>query len=144
MKNNILILLVFMTTLLSCSNNNNAKEESNTIPQELIGTWQFKGIYTHDVVGENGLPLYTAYDNGALTTYYENNTFTHVLENESYTGTYSVTNNIILKTSHFQPSTNSTIEGSNEISLLTENVLEIKCVSSDLCDTYRYEKVLPD
>ncbi|WP_290875554.1 hypothetical protein, partial [Flavobacterium sp.] len=75
---------------------------------------------------------------------YDNNTFTHVLENDNYAGTFSIINNTILNTSHFQPLTNSIIESSNEISLLTENVLEIKCVSSDLCDTFRYEKVLPN
>lgn len=144
MKKIFYILLVFTIILLGCSNDNNTKQEENTIPPELIGTWQFKGIYTHDVVGENGLPLYTAYENGALTTYYDNNTFTHVLENDNYAGTFSIINNTILNTSHFQPLTNSIIESSNEISLLTENVLEIKCVSSDLCDTFRYEKVLPN
>ncbi len=137
MKNFVTLLFV-ITTLLSCSNNN---KEDTTIPPELIGTWQFKGTYSHDVYDENGQPLYTPYENGSITTYFEDNTFTHALENENYSGTYSVINGNILKTSYFQPLTNSIIEGTQEISLLTDNVLEIKCVSSDLCDTFRYEKV---
>lgn len=136
---NIVTLLFVITTFLGCSNNDEEKE--TPIPQELIGTWQFKGIYSHDVYDENGLPLYTPYENGSITTYFEDNTFTHTLENENYSGTYSVINGNILKTSYFQPLTNSIIEGTQEIFLLTDNVLEIKCVSSDLCDTFRYEKV---
>ena len=141
MKNIILIFLT-VTTLLSCSNDKN--QEDYTIPPELIGTWQFKGIYAHDVYDENNMPLYTPYENDALLTYFENNTFTNVLEDASYTGTYTVINSLIIKSTHLQASTNTTIQGSNKISLLTENILEIKCVSGDLCDTYRYEKVASD
>lgn len=136
MKKSILIFFL-VTAFMSCSKN----EEETTIPQELIGTWQFKGIYSHDVYDENNMPLYTPYENGALTTYFENNTFTHQLENVSYTGTFSVTNDMILKLKYYQSSTNSIIKSSDKISKLTDNVLEITCVSSDLCDTYRYEKV---
>lgn len=136
---NIFLLLFTITTFFSCSNS--VTNEDTNIPQELIGTWQFKGIYSYDVVDENNMPLYTPYENGSLTTYFENNTFTHTLENENYTGTYSVINTRILNTSYFQTLTNSTIEGSQEITLLTDNILEVKCVSSDLCDTFRYEKI---
>ena len=139
---NIVFTLFIVITFLGCSSSSN--EQDTTIPSELIGTWQFKGFYTFDVYGENGMPLFTPYEDGSLTTYFENNTFTHTVENEEITGTYSVINNSILNISYFQAISNSTIEGSEEITLLTENVLEVKCIGTDLCDTFRYEKVLPD
>lgn len=139
----ITLLLLLITTFISCS-----KSETNTeieveteIPQALIGTWQFKGIYTHDVHDENDMPIFTAYENGAVTSYFEDKTFTHQLGETNYSGTYKIISNNIIKMSYFQPSTNTIINGSNQITLLTNSVLEISCVTEISCDTYRYEKV---
>lgn len=64
---NIFLLFFTVTTILSCSNSDT--NENTTIPAELIGTWQFKGIYSFDVVDENDMPLYTAYENGGFITF---------------------------------------------------------------------------
>ena len=140
MKNIILIFLT-VTTLLSCSNDKN--QEDYTAPPELLGTWQFKGIYAHDVYDENNMPLYTPYDNGDLITYYENNTFIHILENVEYTGTFSVINGTNL-TINYNPNPNGIVGGRSKLILLTENIVKLSCFNEGLCDVSRYEKVASD
>ena len=137
----IILIFITVTTLLSCSNDKN--QEDYTVPPELLGTWQFKGIYAHDVYDENNMPLYTPYDNGDLITYYENNTFIHILENVEYTGTFSVINGTNL-TINYNPNPNGIVGGRSKIILLTENIVKLSCFNEGLCDVSRYEKVASD
>ena len=46
---NITLLLLLITTFISCSKSETeAENELETpIPEELIGTWEFKGIYVY-------------------------------------------------------------------------------------------------
>ena len=74
----ITLLLLLITTFISCSKSEN--EEETAIPQALIGTWQFKGIYTHDVLDENDMPIFTAYENGDLITFNSDKTFSHITQ----------------------------------------------------------------
>ncbi len=140
---NITLLLLLITTFISCSKSETEAEIEleTTIPQELIGSWQFKGIYTHDVHDENDMPIFTAYQNGAITSYRDDKTFTHQLGEINYSGDYKIISNNIIKLSYIEPSTNSLISGSNKITMLTNSVLETSCVNETSCDTYRYEKV---
>jgi len=141
MKKNILILLL-VTTLIGCSKNETTEETS--VPVELIGSWQFKGIYIHDVFDENDMPLYMAYENGDIITYNSDNTFIHLLQNYQYTGTFSVVNSNILNL-NYNPNPNGiNNNGSSKITLLTENELRLSCFNEGLCDVIRYEKVVAD
>ena len=137
----IILIFITVTTLLNCSNDKN--QEDYTAPPELLGTWQFKGIYAHDVYDENNMPLYTPYDNGDLITYYENNTFIHILENVEYTGTFSVINGTNL-TINYNPNPNGIVGGRSKLILLTENIVKLSCFNEGLCDVSRYEKVASD
>lgn len=141
MKKNILILLL-VTTLIGCSKNETTEETS--VPVELIGSWQFKGIYIHDVFDENDMPLYMAYENGDIITYNSDNTFIHLLQNYQYTGTFSVVNSNILNL-NYNPNPNGiNNNGSSKITLLTENELRLSCLNEGPCDVIRYEKVVAD
>lgn len=131
------ILIFFLATIfMSCSKN----EEETTIPQELIGTWQFKGIYSHDVYDENNMPLYTPYENGDLITFNNDNTFSHLLQGYQYSGTFTVINGNKLKM-NYHSNSNGINNGSSKITLLTENELRLSCLSEVSCDVSRYEKV---
>lgn len=139
---NIVTLLFVITTFLGCSNNDEEKE--TPIPQELIGTWQFKGIYSHDVYDENGLPLYTPYENGDLITFNSDNTFSHLLQDYQYTGTFKVINSNKLNF-HYNPNPNGiNNDGSSKIIILTDNELRLSCLNENTCDVIRYEKVVSD
>ena len=137
---NIFLILFIVSTVVSCSNSDT--NENSIIPQELIGTWQFKGIYSHDVVDENGMPIYTPYENGDFITFYSNKTFIQILENNEYTGTFYVTNENKL-TITYNPNQIglNTDPSSSKIYSLSTNVLKLSCFDEGLCDITRYEKV---
>ncbi|NMH24358.1 hypothetical protein [Flavobacterium solisilvae] len=140
---NIFLLFFTVTTILSCSNSDT--NENTTIPAELIGTWQFKGIYSFDVVDENDMPLYTAYENGGFITFYENKNFKQIIDNLEYTGMFSVNNaNKLILTYDPNQIGLSTEPGNSKIYFLSENVLKLSCFDDGLCDIIRYEKIEPN
>ena len=139
----IFFTLFTVATLFSCSNN--STNEDNTVPAELIGTWQFKGIYSFDVVDENDMPLYTAYENGGFITFYENKNFKQIIDNLEYTGMFTVTNaNKLTLTYNPNQIGLSTEPKSSKIYFLSENVLKLSCFDDGLCDIVRYEKIEPN
>ena len=140
---NIFLLFFTVTTILSCSNSDT--NENTTIPAELIGTWQFKGIYSFDQVDENDMPLYTPYENGDYISFNENKTFTHILENNEYNGTFYVTNanKLTMTYNPNQIGLNTNPVSSNIYSLST-NILKLSCLEEGLCDIIRYEKIEPN
>lgn len=140
---NITLLLLLITTFISCSRSETKEEieEETPIPEELIGSWQFKGIYTHDVLDENDMPIFTAYENGDLITFNSDKTFSHITQTYQYTGTFNITNNNKLNFYYDQNPTGINNNGSTKISVLTESELRLSCFQEPYCDVARYEKV---
>lgn len=141
---NIILTLVFTTTILGCTNNKESTEEETAIPQELIGAWQFKGIYSHDGLDENRNPLYTPYENGDIITFNSDKTFTHLLQSYQYTGTFAVINGEKINFRYYPNPNGINNIGSSKISLLTENELRLTCLNDVPCDVIRYEKIVSD
>lgn len=139
----ITLLLLLITTFISCS-----KSETNTeieveteIPQALIGTWEFKGIYVHNVFDENNMPIFNAYENNDYITFNSDKTFFQLHQNYQYTGTFTVTNNNKLNFFYDSNPNGINNNGSTKISVLTENELRLSCFQEPYCDVARYEKV---
>jgi|APLak6261664116_1056043.scaffolds.fasta_scaffold26675_1 hypothetical protein len=140
---NITLLLLLITTFISCSRSETKEEieEETPIPEELIGSWEFKGIYVHDVFDENNMPIFNAYENDDYITFNSDKTFSQLHQNYQYTGTFTVTNNNKLNFFYDSNPNGINNNGSTIISLLTETELRLSCLQENYCDVARYEKL---
>jgi len=139
---NIILTFLLITTLTACSKSETA--EDTTIPQKLIGSWQYKGYFSHDIYDENGPVFFPTTNGNSIITFNGDNTFNQVLNSEQYTGTFSVINGTKL-TINYNPIPNGISgSGSTKIALLTENELRISCLGETPCDIDLYEKVVGD
>ena len=138
---NISLLLLLLTTFISCSKSETEEENTIPIPQELLGSWEFKGYFSHDIHDENGPVFFPVTNGSSVITFNNNNTFNQVLNNYLYSGTFTITNDNKLTMSYNSNPNGFTGGGSSKIITLTENELKISCYQGNYCDVDLYEKV---
>ena len=143
MKKSILILIVTLS-LISCTSSNE-NENTNIIPNELLGTWKFVGYYDDNGNEPNG-SNYHPIENGGYTTFKNDNTLLSGINSDITTiGTFSVSNDMIITFNYNATSINPSSTYDEKILVLTDSVLEYRTtIDAPLFDIYRYEKVNPN
>ena len=136
-----------MVTCLSCSNNS-TNSSNNPVLENLIGTWKIMGYYTVvDLDAQEPTDNFHLVDYVNEITFNTNNTFSQIVGNANHNGTYSVSNDNVLKLNYKHNFPIETNSESVEISLLNETTLETKLNPVGFCGTdavvgYKYNKIL--
>lgn len=138
----ILLTLISCVTLFSCSSNDENKVVvTTTVPQDLIGSWKFIGIYNYFDIDQTDNPHIDYYENGTVIHFNSNNTFSQDDEMNS-NGNYTVSVDSVL-TRFYSDNPNAQYV---KIVTLNDSILDFTCTNEENigtcpCEAYRYKKV---
>jgi hypothetical protein len=145
----IFLTLLICLLIISCSSNEENTNEENavevSVPENLVGSWKFVGIYNYFDIDQVDEPYIENYDNGNILTFNSNNNFTDTGE-INHNGTYKIYADSVL--TRFFNATESTNSFSQNVKIVTLNdsILDFTCTNEDNigtcpCEAYRYVKV---
>lgn len=145
----IFITLISCLALISCSSNEENETNENAIevpvPEILVGSWKFVGIYNYFDIDQADNPYIEYYENGNILTLNSNNTFN---DNGgfSYNGTYKIYADSVLTRFHNETESTNSFTQKVRIVKLNDSILDFTCTNEDNigtcpCEAYRYIKV---
>lgn len=143
----IIITLLSCMTIIGCTlddeNTNEASAIEVAIPENLIGSWKFVGIYNYFDIDQVDSPYIEYYDNGTILSFNANNTFndTNGINNN---GTFTIFSDSVL--TRFYNANNSIEPFRVKIVTLNDSILDFTCTNQNNtgnfpCEAYRYKKI---
>ncbi len=134
--------------LFGCSSNDENTSiilPQTTVPEVLIGSWKFVGIYNYFDIDQTDNPHVEYYENGEVITFSSNNTFNQNGE-INYNGIFTITEDSVLK--RFCNATNETNSFNYEVKIVTLNdsIMDYTCTNENNigtcpCEAYRFVKL---
>jgi hypothetical protein len=144
----IFLPLLICVVLFGCSSNDENTSiilPQTTVPEELIGSWKFIGIYNYYDIDQLDNPYIHLYENGEVITFSSNSTFNQNGE-INYNGTFTISEDSVLK--RFYNATNETNSFNYEVKIVTLNdsILDYTCTNENNigtcpCEAYRFVKL---
>ncbi|WP_395044544.1 hypothetical protein [Flavobacterium sp.] len=140
----IILLLTTLLTIISCSINNDNKA-TNSLQDELVGSWKFVGFYNYFDIDQADNPHIEYYNNGNILHFNSNNTFEEVGE-INYNGTYTITADSVLTRFYNASEQNNSFTNEVKIVKLNDSIFDFTCTKEDNiglcpCDANRHIKI---